>query len=872
MIPINDIKKFTESDVEMKIIYPLLTKDNFDGLKFSDYHIQTKSSLKKILIDKGSSSKLYYPDFAIIVEGLPILIVEAKKPNEDLDEGYRQACLYASEINREFPTDINPCQYVMAIDGLTLLAGKYDSSNQFNIEYSDWNSTNVEFDKFINQFSFKHLSTFATELRAKLGTESKFKNPINLLGGKKIKNLESNNSFGENISIQYEHLFNPKYEFEKEDIVRNAYVKQNKIESHITPIDTLFDKKIAERGIIEVDESKSKYSISNKFESHSELNNKVLLLIGSVGSGKSTFITYLREVALKDEVRKSTTWISLNLNDAPLNKDEIYFWLKSNIIDKIKKLNEEFDFDSLEFIMELYHDEINALKKGVLKLFDPSDIDYKRILAENIQKFQNDIDLTLKNLIKKTISDVGKSIVIVLDNCDKRNTDEQLLMFDVANWVRDNIKSIVFLPLRETTYENHKYEKPLDTVVKDLIFKINPPSLEHVLTSRIEYISRLNDTGKDGHYTMSNGIKVKYPSKDEVKYLSIILHSLFENQFFKSLISGFAGRNIRNGIEIFLDFCKSGHINEAEIIKMINSKGDYNLPNHLISKVFIRGNKVYYTDEKSRIKNVFHSFPGDKIKDPFVRISILQFLFDNRYTTLVNKFEGYYKTVDLVKFFNLRGHDEKRIIEELKFLLRQSLIENETLNSDVFDINDLVKITSTGIANLKIHRNIEYLAAIAEDMWYRDNLLADEIVENMSGNGEFAHLSIQCVSIHARKLINYLEQYYNQNFLPLSHSISENGFKPIDFKLLNSDIDDFDKNIRTDTVPNLVKGKIYEGSIVNIQDYGMICEIVGTSFFGLLHSSELQSDFIDKYKMGGKVDVQIKVFNKNHNKYNLKLA
>src|SRR5690606_4301799 len=122
---------------------------------------------------------------------------------------------------------------------------------------------------------------------------------------------------------------------------------------------------------------------------------------------------------------------------------------------------------------------------------------------------------------------------------------------------------------------------------------------------RIEYISTLNNSNKDGFYLLGNGIKVKYPSKEEVTYLHSILNSLFENQFFKTLISGFAGRNIRNGIEIFLDFCKSGHINESEIIKMLKSSGEYQLPNHLISKVFIRGNRVYYSDEKSRVKNLF---------------------------------------------------------------------------------------------------------------------------------------------------------------------------------------------------------------------------------------------------------------------------
>ena len=869
MIKINEIQKFTESDVEKQIIYPLLTDSTPNGLNFKDYNIQTKRSIKKILIDKGSSEKLYYPDFAIIVEGLPMVIIEAKKPGEDLDEAYRQACLYANEINRQFNTAINPCKFVIACDGLHLYAGFSDSNPSFKIEYKNWVSTDINFDGFLQKFSLKNIELEARKCRALLGTETRFKNPINLIGGKKIQNIESNNSFGEGISIQYEHLFNPKLESEKENIVKNAYVRQNKLDAHVKPIDTIFERKIADLNIKDVLETSD---ILETFKKINELNNKVLLLIGSVGSGKSTFTTYLKEVALQEPVRENTFWVNLNLNESPLNKEEIYKWTKNSIIKFIKENVENVDFDDINYLMELYKGKIDSLKKGVLKLFSPNETDYKRTLADSILSFQSDADLTLVSLIEMHIVNKGKSLVVVLDNCDKRNTDEQLLMFEVANWIKDNIKCIVFLPLRETTYENHKYEKPLDTVIKDLIFKINAPSLEQVLRQRVSYINKLNKNHKDGFYSLSNSIRVKIPTKDEEKYLHSILESLFENQFFKTLISGFAGRNIRNGIEIFLDFCKSGHINETEITKMINSSAPYVLPNHLISKVFIRGNRVYYTDENSRVKNLFFCNPEDSFKDPFVRISILKYLFDHKNSNEIKNFEGYLRTSGVIKYLSIRGHDENTLIDQLKVLLKLSLIENETLDSDIFDINDLIKITSIGVAHLKMVRNTDYLSAVAEDFWYKEAILATDISNNMAGNGEYAHLSIQNVAQHARKFAEYLQSYYNTSFLPLQTSISHEKFEAMDFEQIFEGLEGFERNIRTDTIPNLIVGKDYIGSIVNIQNYGIMCEIVDTGFYGLLHSSALPQNFQNNYNLGMNVKVAIKEFVREHNKYNLVLS
>ena len=94
----------------------------------------------------------------------------------------------------------------------------------------------------------------------------------------------------------------------------------------------------------------------------------------------------------------------------------------------------------------------------------------------------------------------------------------------------------------------------------------------------------------------------------------------------------------------------------------------------------------------------------------------------------------------------------------------------------------------------------------------------------------------------------------------------------MDFQLLHNDIDDFDKNLTITNVPNLKKEVVYEASVLDVQHYGMICEIIDTPFYGLLHKTELPHDFQDNYKLGNVVKVKIKKFVSEHNKYNLTLA
>jgi hypothetical protein len=866
----------TEGDVELKVITPLLLTPEPIGLGFENSNIQSKISLRKLQIDKGSKSQLYYPDFLINVNGIPLIIIEAKKPDEDLKEAFRQASLYAGEINRFFKKNVNPCELIIASDGKQLYAGTWDSGEPaFIIPVEEWLTTNDSFGSFLSFFSYSSIKNKAGDARKKIRTEASFKNPLSLLGGKYIQNQSINNTFGETISIRYQHLFNPNEESERKDIVRNAYVRVTKHQSHVEPIDRLIRKKIrpAIEESNEILDNEKPNELISKFKNAHDYNNQVILLIGSVGSGKSTFSTYLKEVALDKAVLSKTCWARLNLNDAPVSASEIYTWVKKSIIQQLKEQHEEIDFDELASIEKIYQEEIKTLKKGVLSLLDPEDQKYKTTLVERILTFQDDLDLTLKCFIREFVHKHGQDLIIVLDNCDKRNLEEQLLMFEVANWIKDSIKAIVFLPLRDTTFDHFRNQKPLDTVIKDLIFRINPPSLEKVIYQRIKYANRLAEKSENNYYYLPNGWRVKYPSEDELHYLKSILTSLFQNNFFKRLISGLAGRDIRKGIEVFLDFCKSGHISEHEILKIKRSKGEHKLPNHIIGRVFLRGNRLYYSDEESRIKNLFHSNPSDDLPDPFIRVAILKWLYDQRRKKGPSGIIGFHKTRILQETLLRFGHSTERVSAQLLFLLKNSLIISESQDEENLNPDELISINPPGVIHYELLRNIDYLSACSENVWYKAVEVAESISKDMSGQGEFTHLSIQNNSKHSELLVEYLEAYYKNHFeFHNSYLSEEEDSAPCDFHQLNSDIESFNQKLVLNPNIELPSGSVHNGKVVNIKNYGIICEIENCDQVGLIHISNLTEDFDEIYSIGDDIQVEIILYKRKHNKYNLKIA
>ena len=179
----------TEGDVELKLITPLLVNPEPVGLGYSSSDIQSKINLRKLKINKGAKTQSYYPDFILSINGIPVVVIEAKKPNEDLDEAFRQASLYASEINRFFQNNLNPCELIFATDGIKLVAGYWDDAKpKFEIPLQEWVLTNDAFSLFCADFAKSKVEKKANQIRKAIRTDASFKNPLLLLGGKYIQN------------------------------------------------------------------------------------------------------------------------------------------------------------------------------------------------------------------------------------------------------------------------------------------------------------------------------------------------------------------------------------------------------------------------------------------------------------------------------------------------------------------------------------------------------------------------------------------------------------------------------------------------------------------------------------------------------------
>lgn len=666
--------------------------------------------------------------------------MEAKSPTEVVEQGLNEARLYGNELNSLFPESINPCFRVISCNGLELLSCPIDTSHpDIRLAYADLIPAHTGFAHLVERCGRSALQERADTLRTRLRKPT-YQRPLAEIGGPSFQDEElPQNTFGATIVGDYGHIFNPKTRDDRANIVRHAYVASFRRQRYIEPIDRLIRNAVSPPAaeIPMLDDTSQPKEIASALRDRKNLENQVLLLVGSVGAGKSTFVDYLSIVGLPQDIRDRTLWLRINLNEAPLSPALAYGWLARSLVGEMRLQYPDIDFDHIDTLQKLFSPELNTLKKGALAVLDSSSPEYQARLADRLMALQSDSLAMAKAMARYLCAGPGRLLVIVLDNCDKRNGDEQLTMFQVGQWVQNEFRSLVVLPIRDVTFELHRNEPPLDTVLKQLVFRIEPPLFIEVLQARarlaLEAMRAATDAANTFTFRLPNGIRVTYPAADQGLYLASILRSLYaHDRFVRQVISGVAGRDVRRALEMFLDFCTSGHIGEDEIYKIRLFEGEYVLPLSIVARVLLRSQRRYCDGTKSYLKNLVQCFPDDALPDHFARLSILHWLDKHQRVKGPAGVIGFRRATVLIADLVQLGHDAARVRSELLYLLREKCVVAEHLRAELLTDQDLVRITASGVVHMQMMANADYLAACAEDTLMSDSAFVHRVVERMT--------------------------------------------------------------------------------------------------------------------------------------------
>lgn len=140
-----------EATVEAIFLIPLIWE-----LGYESSDVSFKESISEIPIGRGSKKVLYKPDFVLKANGIPYIVIDAKSPNENVDDWTLQCSSYCLEINKLY--DYNPVQYYAITNGLKFQLYQWDKKDYIlDLDFSDFSIDNKKYKDLEEKISKAHI-------------------------------------------------------------------------------------------------------------------------------------------------------------------------------------------------------------------------------------------------------------------------------------------------------------------------------------------------------------------------------------------------------------------------------------------------------------------------------------------------------------------------------------------------------------------------------------------------------------------------------------------------------------------------------------------------------------------------------------------
>lgn len=505
---------------------------------------------------------------------------------------------------------------------------------------------------------------------------------------------------------------------------------------------------------------------------------KPIIIIGSRGAGKTTFIHSLFLDNQDDASLSSFPFVYINLMRYYSATDKLDFEkISHDIIEEIDTTYPDFDIHSLKVLKQIYIKEINDKNKGVwanIKEKDP--FEYDKLLSSFLNEMCNKSKEHLEKINLYFTREIHKRLILVFDNADQLSDDIQSSVFLFAAALNKNAKYGVIISLREGYYYRWRNKAPFDAFESN-VFHIAAPDYGQVIQKRINYAINnisLEDKTKGAfgnyHYEVS--------SSRIIDFFRSIQISLFHKQNAPILdfLSETTFPNIREGLRVFKCFLMSGYTEVEQYVLRAqdnNNTSSFPIPIHEFIQSVGLENRMYYNHESSNIPNLF--YPMSESSDHFLKIFILKHLAEKLNNEgRNNRYENIYS---IISEFQEYGYSEVDISVEISMLLEKNLIDTDGTISDI-SWDGLVSNSSNICITLKgayyLHKGINrfhYYDLVAQDTIITDKSAFQEMqsffpIRDAEGKRDMKKriisvmLFVRYLEMQIKKIPEYLIQKY----------------------------------------------------------------------------------------------------------------
>lgn len=416
---------------------------------------------------------------------------------------------------------------------------------------------------------------------------------------------------------------------------------------------------------------------------------KPIIIVGSKGAGKTTFINHLFKIKLKGEDIEDHFLIYIDFRK--FFEDKKSFdppQIAAEIIEKLYTKYEFLELHSLKVLIRVYISDIKRNDDSIWKYEKENDeVAYNKSLSHFLEAAKNDKLRHLELLSKYLIRERRKRLIVIIDNADQFSDELQKDLFVFAHSLTKTTLCGTVISMREGYYYKWQNSPPFDAYESN-VYHITAPSYVEILQKRVDFaLNKAASIEKKVKGENEKGYKIEFSPEYITHFLSSLKNSVLaeENKQIIDFLNHTTYPNIREGLRIFKSFLTSGHTKVSDYILREEYRGRRGseprsvIPIHEFIKSVSLQNRLYYNSEISSLYNLF--VPPLDTTDHFLKLYILEDL--NEFIEKKSYTEKLIPNSVLIDKLTSLGYRINSINDALASLLKSSLIDTDEQQSDV---------------------------------------------------------------------------------------------------------------------------------------------------------------------------------------------
>ena len=420
---------------------------------------------------------------------------------------------------------------------------------------------------------------------------------------------------------------------------------------------------------------------------------QLFLLLGGVGSGKTTFIKRYQKTVGAPLLNSKALWFHIDFLEAPPDLSEMETFAWRAILEQLRARYTSPHLETRRDIKRAFRANIEALEQTALRGLRQGSDAYENALSPYLAKWQEDLSNYVPRLL--AIGRVHRRVEVVffIDNVDQLSPAYQAQIFLLAQRLTRAVGGVTIVALREESYYTANLQATL-TAYTNRKFHIASPHFRRLIGSRIEFaIGALERRTAVGAALIPDGIP--FDEASVIAYLRIVEYSVFEQnkniaRFIESLCFG----NMRMALEMFATFLVSGATDVDKMLAIYRREGAYFVAFHEFIKSIMLGDRKYYKESASPVVNLFDC-GADRNSSHFTSLRVLAFLLSRR-GEASREGQGYAEIAGLIGLFEDVFDNREDVIRTLNRLVVKQLLEVNTRSTESIDGASHVRVTSAG--------------------------------------------------------------------------------------------------------------------------------------------------------------------------------